>query len=106
MEAQKACPEVQVFNSQYRENQAKRMAKVESKVTYLFSFAYSISDCADTSTGRLGYGLKCNFRTIALGAGTVSNGTGAGGHGPFGQVRTSKTVTEQLNPSNQLIGKG
>ncbi len=36
MEPENACTKVQVFHRQYRENEAKSVAKVEGHVTYLF----------------------------------------------------------------------
>ena len=79
MVAGNACPEVQVFHRQYSENQTKRMAKSCDYKSYLFSISYGVVRVFRIGTGRPGYTPKCNFRTIASGAGKVSNGTGTGG---------------------------
>jgi hypothetical protein len=41
-EPRNSCTRVQVFHSEYREKEAKRMAKVEGKLTLLYSIVYIV----------------------------------------------------------------
>ena len=59
------CTEVQVFHRKYRENEAKREAKVSEAVTVLFSIGYGGLASGIRTTRSWVWGQKCDFCTIA-----------------------------------------